>query len=73
MQWWTDIRWQVLGEGVSPREVLRQEGIHWTTLASEWGHPGKTFPFVGGLPYSDAVFVQPFAQTSSVRATGTGH
>ena len=32
MEWWTQIRQQVLVEGVSKREVLRQTGIHWQTL-----------------------------------------
>ncbi len=38
MQWWADIRRQVLVEGVSKREVLRQEGMHWTTLEKVLTH-----------------------------------
>ena len=38
MQWWTDIRRQVLVEGVSKREVLREAGIHWTTLEKVLTH-----------------------------------
>ena len=38
MQWWTDIRRQVLVEGVSQREVLRERGIHWTTLEKVLTH-----------------------------------
>jgi transposase len=38
MQWWTDIRRQVLVAGVSKREVLRQEGMHWTTLEKVLTH-----------------------------------
>jgi transposase len=32
MEWWTGLRRKVLVEGVSKRSVLRDEGIHWTTL-----------------------------------------
>jgi len=32
MEWWTKIRQQVKVEGVSKRQVLRETGIHWTTL-----------------------------------------
>lgn len=32
MQQWTDIRRRVLHEGVSKREILRETGMHWTTL-----------------------------------------
>jgi len=32
MHWWSEIRRQVLVEGVSKRQVLRETGLHWTTL-----------------------------------------
>ena len=32
MQQWTDIRRRVLIEGVSKRQILRETGMHWTTL-----------------------------------------
>ena len=37
MQWWADIRRQVLVEGVSKLEVLRERRIHWATLAEVLG------------------------------------
>lgn len=38
MQQWTDIRRRVLIEGVSKREILRETGIHWTTLEKILSH-----------------------------------
>jgi len=32
MEWWTEIRRQVLVEGVSKRQIQRETGIHWQTL-----------------------------------------
>lgn len=32
MQQWTDIRRRVLIEGVTKRQILRETGLHWTTL-----------------------------------------
>jgi len=32
MEQWTDIRRRVLREGVSKRQILRETGMHWTTL-----------------------------------------
>jgi len=32
MDWWTNIRLEVLREETSKREILRREGIHWETL-----------------------------------------
>jgi len=32
MQQWTDIRRRALAEGVSKRQILRETGMHWTTL-----------------------------------------
>ena len=32
MQQWNDIRQRVLVQGVSKREILRETGMHWTTL-----------------------------------------
>jgi transposase len=32
MEQWTDIRRRVLQEGVSKRQILRETGMHWTTL-----------------------------------------
>jgi len=39
MQQWSQIRRQVLVEGVSKREVLRQTGMHWRTLEKILAHP----------------------------------
>ena len=38
MQQWTDIRKRVLLEGVSKRQVLRETGMHWTTLEKILAH-----------------------------------
>ena len=32
MEWWKEIRLEVLRGETSKREILRQEGIHWKTL-----------------------------------------
>ena len=32
MKQWNDIRQRVLVQGVSKREILRETGMHWTTL-----------------------------------------
>ena len=32
MDWWLEIRRRVLRQGVSKRQVLRETGIHWSTL-----------------------------------------
>jgi transposase len=32
MKQWTDIRLKVLREGISKRKILRETGMHWTTL-----------------------------------------
>ena len=32
MEQWTQIRRRILVEGVSKRQVLRETGMHWTTL-----------------------------------------
>ncbi len=32
MKQWNDIRQRVLVKGVSKREILRETGMHWTTL-----------------------------------------
>jgi hypothetical protein len=37
MQWWADVRRRVLVEGVSKRQILRETGMHWTTLAEVLG------------------------------------
>ncbi len=39
MQQWTDIRLRVLAEGVSKRQILRETGMHWTTLEKILAHP----------------------------------
>jgi len=47
MQQWTDIRRRVLTEGVSKRQVLRETGMHWTTLEkilSQSSPPGYQMP-----------------------------
>lgn len=38
MQQWTDIRRRVLVEGVSKRQILRETGMHWTTLEKILSH-----------------------------------
>lgn len=38
MEEWTKIRRQVLSEGVSKRQVLRETGMHWRTLEKILGH-----------------------------------
>jgi transposase len=38
MQEWTDIRRRVLQAGVSKRQILRETGMHWTTLDRILGH-----------------------------------
>jgi transposase len=38
MEQWTEIRHRVLVEGVSKREVLRETGMHWTTLEKILSH-----------------------------------
>ena len=38
MDWWTTIRRRVLVEGVSKRQILRETGIHWTTLEKVLTH-----------------------------------
>jgi len=52
MDFWTKIRLDVLRDGVSKREILRREGIHWDTLKKiltaslnelqRWATPGNT-------------------------------
>ena len=32
MEWWVEIRRRVLVEGTSKRQILRETGLHWTTL-----------------------------------------
>ena len=49
MEQWTEIRRRVLTEGVSKRQILRETGMHWTTLEKILSHsepPGyqKTKP-----------------------------
>jgi transposase len=36
---WVDIRQRVLRDGVSKRQILRETGIHWTTLKKILEHP----------------------------------
>lgn len=38
MQQWSDIRRRVLAEGVSKRQILRETGMHWTTLEKILSH-----------------------------------
>jgi transposase len=38
MEFWTKIRLDVLRDGVSKREILRREGIHWETLKKILSH-----------------------------------
>lgn len=39
MQWWEEIRNRVLLHGVSQRQIIRETGIHWTTLKKILSHP----------------------------------
>ena len=39
MEQWVDIRQRVLRDGVSKRQILRETGIHWTTLKKILEHP----------------------------------
>jgi transposase len=39
MDWWTNIRLEVLRGEKSKREILRREGIHWETLKKILTHP----------------------------------
>jgi len=39
MEQWSEIRRRVLGEGVSKRQVLRETGMHWSTLEKILAHP----------------------------------
>ena len=39
MQQWSDIRLRVLVGGVSKRQILRETGMHWTTLEKILAHP----------------------------------
>jgi transposase len=62
MQQWADIRRRVLQEGVSKRQILRETGLHWTTLEKILAHsqpPGyrlREFRQKGKLgPYVDAI------------------
>jgi lambda repressor-like predicted transcriptional regulator len=38
MQRWADIRRRVLQEGVSKRQILRETGLHWSTLEKILAH-----------------------------------
>jgi len=39
MEQWVDIRQRVLRDGVSKRQILRETGLHWTTLEKILRHP----------------------------------
>ena len=39
MEQWSELRWRVLVEGVSKRQVLRETGMHWSTLEKMLAHP----------------------------------
>jgi len=39
MEWWTNIRLEVLRGESSKREILRREGVHWRTLTKILKHP----------------------------------
>ena len=39
MEWWEEIRQRVRNQGVSKREILRETGMHWTTLEKILEHP----------------------------------
>ena len=39
MEQWVDIRQRVLRDGVSKRQILRETGLHWTTLKKILAHP----------------------------------
>ncbi len=49
MEWWTEIRRRVLVERVSKRRILRETGIHWTTLEKVLAHSEP--PGILGTPY----------------------
>ena len=62
MQWWKDIRFEILREGVPKQEVLKREGIHRDTLQKILTHsepPGyrmkkaRPKPKIG--PYLDRI------------------
>ena len=62
MEQWADIRLRVLAGGVSKRQILRETGMHWTTLERMLGHsepPGyqlgqeRPQPKIG--PYLDRI------------------
>jgi len=62
MDFWTRIRLDVLRDGVSKREILRREGIHWETLKKILTHsepPGyrikSTRPKPKIDPYRDTI------------------
>ena len=62
MEQWADIRRRVLQEGVSKRQILRETGLHWTTLEKILAHsepPGyrlKAFRQKSKLgPYVNAI------------------
>lgn len=53
MQDWTDLRRRVLQEGVSKRRILRETGMHWTTLERILEHsrpPGYQVQQLRGKP-----------------------
>jgi transposase len=53
MQQWADIRRRVLQEGVSKRQILRETGMHWTTLEKILDHsrpPGYRMQKLRGKP-----------------------
>ena len=39
MEQWLQIRQRVLRESVSKRQILRETGLHWTTLERILSHP----------------------------------
>lgn len=53
MHWWSEIRRRVLVEGVSKREILRETGLHWSTLEKILTHsepPGYRGPAARDKP-----------------------
>jgi len=48
MEWWERIRYRVLREGVSKRQILRETGIHWKTLEKILAHSAPPGYRLGG-------------------------
>ena len=73
MQQWQSIRRRVLVEGVSKRQILRETGMHWTTLEKilaycmEQDHPQAGTFSLAGREHLAGITVAP-PQLESYRA-----